>query len=68
MEGLFCLEYDMVKDPNLSLLGGGGYALVGSCCMCGCTGETMDHHLLYSPMAVVLWSFVFALSGFFGCY
>ena len=33
------------------------------CCMCGQSGETMDHLLLHCGFACVMWSYVFRLYG-----
>lgn len=40
-----------------------GFSLVGWCCMCWCSGETMDHLLLQFDVAYVLWSVVFKVFG-----
>lgn len=35
----------------------------GRCCMCRCSGETVDHHLLHCSVAAEVWSFVFHSFG-----
>ena len=33
--------------------------MAGWCCMCKCSGETVDHLLLHCFVAAEVWSFVF---------
>ena len=40
-----------------------GIILDDWCCMCGQSGETMDHLLLHCGFACVMWSYVFRLYG-----
>ncbi len=40
-----------------------GIVTVGWCCLCRCSGETVDHLLLHCSVAVEIWSFVFQLFG-----
>ena len=37
--------------------------IFGWCCLCRCSGETVDHFLLHCPMSCQIWSFVFKLFG-----
>ena len=37
--------------------------LVGWCCLCRCSGETVDHLLLHCGLARQVWSFVFRSFG-----
>ena len=40
-----------------------GYSMVSSCCMCLCSGETVDHLLIHCSVAFELGSFVFRTFG-----
>ena len=40
-----------------------GIVLVGWCCLCKCSGETVDHLLLHCSVAAELWRFVFKMFG-----
>lgn len=40
-----------------------GFSLVGWCCLCRCSGETLDHLLIHCDIAYVLWSLVFRIFG-----
>ena len=40
-----------------------GMVIFGWCCLCRCSGETVDHFLLHCPMSCQIWSFVFKLFG-----
>ncbi len=40
-----------------------GFSLVGWCCMCRCSGETVSHLLLHCDVAFGLWSRVFDVFG-----
>uniref|UniRef100_A0A2N9IY74 Reverse transcriptase domain-containing protein n=1 Tax=Fagus sylvatica TaxID=28930 RepID=A0A2N9IY74_FAGSY len=40
-----------------------GFVMVGWCCMCKCSGETVDHLLLHCSVANELWGFVFQMFG-----
>jgi hypothetical protein len=40
-----------------------GIVLVGWCCLCKCSGETVDHLLLHCSVAAELWRFVYKMFG-----
>ena len=40
-----------------------GFSMVSRCCMCHCSGETVDHLLIHCSMAFELWSFIFRMFG-----
>ena len=40
-----------------------GFSMVSRCCMCHCSGETVDHLLIHYSMAFELWSFTFRMFG-----
>jgi hypothetical protein len=40
-----------------------GMVMVRWCCLCKCSGETVDHLLLHCPSSCQIWSFVFKLFG-----
>ena len=40
-----------------------GYSIVSWCCMCQCSGETMDHFLIHFNVAFKLWSLIFRMFG-----
>ena len=37
--------------------------LIGWCCLCWCSGETVDHVLLYCKFTYALWGEVFIMFG-----
>ena len=40
-----------------------GYSMHSWCCMCRCSGESVDHLLIHCTMVGVLWSYVFRSFG-----
>ena len=40
-----------------------GFVMIGWCCMCRCSGETVDHLLLHCSVVNELWGFVFQMFG-----
>ena len=40
-----------------------GIVTIGCCCLCRCSGETLDHLLLHCSVVCEIWSFVFQLFG-----
>ena len=63
-EGFFlCLDGSMGKILTCDNFIKRGYTLVGWCCMCCCSGETMEHLLLHCNVAFKTWSIVFRTFG-----
>lgn len=40
-----------------------GFSMVSRCCMCHCSGESVDHLLIHCSMAFELWSSIFRVFG-----
>ena len=40
-----------------------GFSMVSRCCMCCCSGETMNHLLICCSIDFELWSFIFRMFG-----
>ena len=45
-----------------------GFSMVSRCCMCCCSGETMNHLLICCSIDFKLWSFIFRMFGVSGFY